>query len=265
MNRILAILTVAVVLAVFPCSAGPGVGDKLSISVTNRFGDVFTNLTVVQIVGDGLVLEHKSGQMKVKYENLAQVVREKYQPLAEVIAKQEVEHGSADAAYEAGQKKLQADAAKEREQKEKRLANIKEDKSIEVPGQGWKIIVLNAELVEAGQQSSDDQFVYTANGKDGFHMAIFVSTPAGIGAEDEDVFRYYWPMMSQVPEVDQKSVKAARTPKFIKVFYVAAGVPNVNFYFAYRGKWVDVHIAKSPYSDADAKLFMDFDEHLAYY
>src|SRR5262245_18768471 len=78
-------------------AAEPTLNERLSISVTNKSGDVFTNLSVAKVLGDGLVLEHKSGQLKVKYEELPQDVREKFRPLAAAAQKKEIQDSEANA------------------------------------------------------------------------------------------------------------------------------------------------------------------------
>jgi hypothetical protein len=75
MRRTLAFLTAAVIslMAAKPVAADPaipGVGDRLSLSITNKYGDVLTNPTVAQILVDGLVLQTGTTAMKVKYEDL---------------------------------------------------------------------------------------------------------------------------------------------------------------------------------------------------
>ncbi len=39
---------------------------------------------------------------------------------------------------------------------------------------------------------------------------------------------------------------------------------NVNYYFAFRDRWVDVHISKLPFAQEDEKLFAAFDKTLSY-
>jgi len=267
-RRTLLILNAAAVLFLAGAAlAAPGIGDRLSISVTNKFGDVFTNLSVAQILPDGLLLEHKAGLVKVRFEELPVNVREEYQPLSVVAAKKDAEQSAANSAFLVRQEQMQADETKIREQKNQRMADAVKDIAIDVPGQGWRIFILNPDLVEVERKTSTNQveFSYKATNKDGFFVGIMVMKPARSGIADEDVFNYWWPQMSRLPEIDKNSVKAERGDHFIKVSYTAQGVPNVNFYSAYRGKWVDVHIGKNPYTEADAKLFNDFDAHLDFY
>jgi hypothetical protein len=265
MKRFFAILIAAVIPPVISAPAVQGKGDILSISVTNKYGDVFTNLTVVQVVTNGLVLEHKTGQLKVKFEDLPKEVRNKYQPIAAEAAKQELKHAEANTDYAARKLQLQIEAVKARELKEQQDANMLLLKSIDVPYQGWKIVVPDTGLVESeGGQSTEDLFTYQATGKDGFGLSILVENPQGEGTEDDDVVKFFWPQISRNPNVVPKSVRAIRTKDFIRVSYIIGSSQHSDFFFAFRGKWAVVQIAKTPYSDADAWLFNIFDGHLSY-
>src|SRR5262245_36086939 len=142
-----------------PSAASPGVGDRLFISVTNKFGDVFTNLTIAKILGDGLLLQHETGQFKVKFAELPNTVRRKYQPLAVAAAKKENDQAAANAAYAAREKQVVQQQSNEQAE---RIARSERESTkniaIEIPGQGWSVVVFNAGQVEAGRQSSDRQF-----------------------------------------------------------------------------------------------------------
>src|SRR5258708_36960502 len=93
--------------------------EQLSISVTNRYGDIFTNLVVAKILRDGLVLEHKAGQLKVNFADLPPDVREKYQPLAVAAEDKEKKAAAANAAFVAAQRRRQAESARVRAVQEK--------------------------------------------------------------------------------------------------------------------------------------------------
>jgi hypothetical protein len=258
--------------------AAPGVGDKLSISVTNKFGDVFTNLTVAQILGDGLVLENASGQMKVKYNDLPPAVREKYQPLAAGVVQKERLEGVLTAAYLARTEELQAEQSRQRaarEANESEQANLQSGASqserplqglmIKVPNQDWNITIMNPGLNALDRHVNGDELVLRGiPGTNGFNLSLFVELPANDGMSNDDVFNYYWARAAQDPLIEQDSVKIERTGKFVIVAYTAQGVPNANYYFAYKGRWVDVHISKWPFEAADGRLFTEFEEHLSY-
>ena len=242
--------------------------ERLSISITNKYGDVFTNLTVAKILSDGLVLEHKAGQLKVNYGDLPQDIREKYQPLAAAAENKDEKAASANAAFVASQRRAQSEQAKLRavqKRKEPIQGSAPTGKlRIEIPQQGWGITVLSPGLRELGKQSNDSQFVYQAAGRNGFNLSIFVERPGRGGMQNRDVFNFYWPKASRNPLIDEKSVKAEMKGGFVKVSYTSVEMPNVNYYFAFKDRWVDVHISKSVPSKDDEALFAQFEEALSY-
>lgn len=245
-----------------------GAGDKLSISVTNKFGDVLTNLTVVKILGDGLVLENNSGQVKVKYVNLPKSVREKYEPLAASATKKEKDNREAAAAFVAGMQKGAADVARMQTVRESQpLAREQPVKSgslaIEIPGQGWKINLPNPGLEVLEKQANEAQFIYRAAalGADGYEISIYVEKPAGTGTANTDVFNYYWPKASRNPLIDEKSIKTETKEKFVKVTYTCLDIPQVNYYFAFKGRWIDVHLSRPAPAE---KVFADFEQRFSY-
>lgn len=244
------------------CLAKPGVGDVLPISVTNRFGDVLKNPKVAKILADGLILEHKAGQMKVKFVDLPGDVREKYGPLGAVAADKEKQNRKAEAAFANGLRQGVADVEKARAIREKQPKADEPPASgsltIDILNQGWKITVFNPALQLLDKQSSPDQFVYRAFGRDGFEISIFVEKPAGNGAENKDVSNYYWPKASRNPLIDEKSVKTETKEKFVKISYSTLDIPNANYYFAFKGRWVDVHIS------GNKKLLDEFESQLSY-
>lgn len=237
----------------------------MSISVTNKYGDVFTNLTVVQILADGLLLENKAGQAKVKFESLPPNLRVKYEPLAAEVAKKADDEVAAKLAANNTKEQIAAEQAKIRELKERRTAATLADQVIDIPEHGLKIVTMNPGLVEINRRSTEDGFIYNATNEEGFTLSILVMNPGQPVATDEDVFRQCWARMSELPGMDPQSVRPVRMPKFIQVASIVQGVPNMNFYFICHGKWVDVRIAKSPHTLADAQLFNDFSAHLEYY
>ncbi|HEY3932423.1 MAG TPA: hypothetical protein VGM58_08640 [Verrucomicrobiae bacterium] len=260
-------------LAAQPSFSAPGVGDKLPISVTNKFGDVFTNLTVAQILGDGLVLENASGQLKVKYENLPPAIREKYQPLSAGIVEKEQKEGALTAAYFAHTEELQAEqsqlqAAREAKELADDIASGKEVQClrIAVPNQDWAITMMNPGLKALDRQVDGDLLsVRGLPGTNGFNLSLFVQPAADNGTNHMDAFNYYWSPTANSSLVDASSVRVEKKEKFVIVAYTVQGQPNANYYFAYKGRWVDVHISKWPFdAEADGKLFAKFEEYLSY-
>jgi hypothetical protein len=249
-------------------AAEAGVGQHISMSVTNKYGDVLTNLVVAKVLSDGLVLENKAGQLKIKYADLPQDIRQKYQPLAAAAQDREKQDAADNAAYVAAQLQARAEQAKLKALQEKQQPALQLPAPgklrIDVYKQGWGITVLNPGLREVSRHLSDAQFVYQAIGPNGFNLSIFVEKPAGEGMANNDVFNFYWPKASRNPLIDEKSIKTEMLRNFVKVSYTSLDIPNVSYYFAFNGRWVDVHISKSRFTKADEKFFADFEETLSY-
>jgi hypothetical protein len=250
-----------------PATTTPGVGDKLFISVTNKYGDVFTNVTVANILGDGLLLQHDSAQFKVKFAELPTAVRRRYQPLAIAAIKKENNQAAANAAYI--EKEKQVARQQSRETAERTARSDREslkNMPIDIPGLDWSILILNVGQVEVNRQATGRQFVYEATGREGFNVSIWVELPDGPGTRHEDVFNYYWPKASANPLIDQRSVKIDKSSdQFVKVSYLSLSIPNVNYFFAYRGKWVDVHVSQAPLRNGAEKVVLaQFEQALSY-
>jgi hypothetical protein len=282
MNRIFAFLAaVAISLwAAKPVAAAPdvtGIGDRLSLSITNKFGDVLANPTVAQILGDGLVLQRGTMAMKVKYEDLPPGISQKYQPLAAGVIKKEEIQGAATAAYVAYTQQLQAEQARHlatqeqqineqaREQAKSQSTDAPKYLSIAIPNQNWKLIIADLGFGDWKKQEDNNQFVlHGQTGPSGFNLVLLVEGPVNNLAGNDPVYDFYWSNMAHNSLIDAQSVKVGRTGKFIKVSYSAQGQPNVNYFFAYQGKWVDVHLSKGLVEPGDDKLFTEFDNGLSY-
>lgn len=253
--------------------SSPGVGDKLSISVTNKFGDVFTNLTVVQVLGDGLVLEHSAGQLKIKYEDLPQNIRAEYQSLSTNLVEKQKSKNANVAAFITVEKRLQAEQSQNRaaqEQNEQPETDNQPAQNIEywiirIPNQDWKLTVANLGFGPLQKVDDDNYTKYeTSPGPDGWRLSISIGQPVNGGTSHDDVMNNYWGSQANNPLINQQSVNIERTDRFDRVFCVAQSVPNVNFYFAHEGSWVNVHIAKWPFVQGDEKKFAEFEQCLSY-
>jgi len=139
-----------------------------------------------------------------------------------------------------------------------------EEVEIAIPGQGWKIHVLNPGFGQLDQQSDSDHFVCRSRGGQGFNLSLFVEKPGGRGSQHMDVFNHYWPLANQNPLIKQESIKVEKKEKFVKVSYLTGPMPNVNYYFINKGRWVDVHISKLPFGKEDEPLFAAFEKALSY-
>jgi len=110
-----------------------------------------------------------------------------------------------------------------------------------------------------------DQFVMRgSSGPSGFNLLLFVDNQANGLDGNDPVYNYYWSNLSHDQSIDAQSVKVERSDKFIKVSYTAHGQPNANYFFACRGKWVDIHLWKPSSESGDDKLLAKFDSSLSY-
>lgn len=252
-------------------SLGAIAAERLSICVTNRSGDVLTNLLVSKVLGDGLLLENSAGQFKVKYTDLPAEIRDKYKASAVAARQKEQSEAEANARFVANQQSLQAERArlrvttKAREPKATATpVSVARNLKIEIPEQGWSIGIWNCGFGRLAKESNRGQFICRGTAQNGLNLSIFVESPHGNGMGTEDVSQYYWPKASRNPLIDAQSVKMEKHEKFVKVSYTTLEMPNVNFYFAYKGKWVDVHISMMADAKAADEIFAGFESQLSY-
>lgn len=282
MRQTLAFLAVSVILflavkPLFSAPVVPGVGDRLSLSLTNKFGDVLANPAVAQILSDGLVLQRGTTAMKVKYADLPSAISKKYQPLAAGLLKQEEKQGAANAAYFAYTGKIQAEqsqqlAAQQAEQNEQAAdrADVPSGDalkylSLPIPDQNWKLTILDLGFSKWAAENNTNQFVLRGlPGPNGFNLALFVDRPANDIPGNDPVYNFYWLNMGNSSLIDAESVKVQRRDNLIKVSYTAQNQLQVNYFFACQGRWVDLHLWKSPSEPGDEKWFAAFDNALAY-
>jgi len=283
MRPVFVLLTAAVILRlplnpVGAAPAAPDVGDRLSLSITNRYGDVLANPTVAQILADGLVLQSGSIAMKVKYEDLPPDISKKYHGLAAGVIRKEEKQAAVNATYFAYTEQLQAEQARHlaaQEEAENVLArerpispptNLQRYLSITIPNQNWKLVIADMGFSNWSKVRDDgDQFVMRgSSGPSGFNLLLFVDNQANGLSGNDPVYNYYWSILSHDQSIDAQSVKVERSEKFIKVSYTAHGQPNANYFFACQGKWVDIHVWKPSLEPGDDKLLARFDSSLSY-
>jgi len=266
-------------MAAKPVTAAPaGVGDRLSLSITNKYGDILANPTVAQILRDGLILQTGTMAMKVKYDDLPPDISQKYEALAAGMIKKEVKQGVANAYYLAYTGELQAEqadhlAAQETQEDQEAQARTPTQSAptneyviIPIPNQSWKVTFINLGFSNWDKQmDNNNQFVvHGLPGPNGFNLVLLVDAPANGLPGNDPVYKYFWSNMAHDSLIDAQSVKFERKDKFIKVSYSAQGQPNVNYFFAYQGSWVDLHLAKPSFEPGDDKLFAGFDNSLSY-
>lgn len=142
---------------------------------------------------------------------------------------------------------------------------------IPIPGEGWSIEVESPALSEKKESREDGNYVFNA-GSERFNLSLFVEQPQGAGKTHEDCYGFYWPQASRNPRIVKVSVVASHSDKYYRVQYDTitefAGrqvkQKNVNYYFAFQGKWVDVHISITDPTVKDEPVIAAFDKSLSY-
>jgi hypothetical protein len=138
--------------------------------------------------------------------------------------------------------------------------------SIPIPEQGWSISLDAPSFARKHGQQQGPNYIYQAN-SDRFNLSIFVEPQAKAGGSKE-CYEFYWPQASRNPMIGKPTIKVSNTGTFYRVEYDVTAGPlaqhNVNYYFMFNGKWVDVHISiTNPTKDDDA-LIAKFDKGLNY-
>jgi hypothetical protein len=257
--------------------------EVLAISVTNRFGDVFTNLTVVEALPDGLLVESRAGQMKLKYESLPKALQTKYRSLAETAASRDREEQKANAAFLAQQNRLHSEEVDARYLRLRaadsgpmppgshRLAPSGDPRGFSKAAfevlNGGKIYFLTAGTAGMKTMKNEEQVVgNAAAGLNGFGIQITSEPEQEAGGGHQSAFEHFWSKRRESPGIDAASVRTEETHKFIKVSYTIATVlPNVAYYFSFKKQWVEVHTTKTRVMADDNRLFAEFERQLDYH
>ena len=138
--------------------------------------------------------------------------------------------------------------------------------SIPIPNQEWSISLEAPTFAHGHGQQEGANYVYRAN-SNRFNLSIFVEPQAKDGGSKE-CYEFYWPQASRNPLIRKPTVKVSHTDKFYRVEYdIAEGSVaqrNVNYYFKFDGKWVDVHISITNPTTDDEALVAKFDKGLNY-
>ena len=148
---------------------------------------------------------------------------------------------------------------------------IADSTEVKIPKQGWSISFEAPPLSEAKQSKKSGDYSFEATSHR-FTISLFVEKPRGKGTTNRDCYEYYWSKGSRNPMIDKGSVSFSETVKYSRVQYdlvsTFQGKPfrmtNVNYYFIFRDRWVDVHISISDPKLEDQEIFNTFDSSLSY-
>lgn len=143
-----------------------------------------------------------------------------------------------------------------------------ESQTIPITGLGWSVTVDAPTFVTKKEKPSEGGFSFQANSGN-FNLSVLVETPEKAGGNKE-CFDFYWTKASKNPLIDKLSVETSRNAKFHRAQYTMKSadqvftVKHVNYYFAFEGKWVDIHISITNPTAKESGLIEAFDKGLGY-
>lgn len=147
-----------------------------------------------------------------------------------------------------------------------------ESTALNIPGQGWKVTFDAPSLTKVKEGNTANQYMYFGNA-DRFNLSLFVEAPTCSGGDShEDFFKCFWPKASRNPIIKKESVKTMCGDRYCKIVYDAEvnfrgaviQQRSMNFLFAYRGKWTDVHVSVVNPTADDLKVLETFEDSLTY-
>jgi hypothetical protein len=139
-----------------------------------------------------------------------------------------------------------------------------------IPGEGWRISFEAPPLPDKGEMRKNgaDYMWGTSSGR--FTISVFVEVPRGSGMTHKDCYEYYFPRSMRNPAIVKESVVTTQNEKYFRVQRDTVNEKNglllrhVNYFFAYRGRWMDVHISVAQPTVTDEDIFHAFDRSLSY-
>jgi hypothetical protein len=143
---------------------------------------------------------------------------------------------------------------------------------IEIPGEGWTLSFVAPPLKDHQEKRQGDNYAFLAKAGR-FNLSVFVEPPQKNGGSHKDCADYYWHLVQKNPAItDDPPPEISENASYVRVKYQAvvdAGPlrvhqANANYYFSFRGKWVDVHISVLEPTAEDAEIFHAFDRSLTY-
>ena len=138
---------------------------------------------------------------------------------------------------------------------------------IAIPNEGWFISFEAPPLTEVTQSDHSGDFSLSGTSHR-FNLSLFVEKPRDQGKSHRDCRDYYWSRASKNPRIVKKSISFSENDRYARVQCDtrASGIlqTHVNYYFAFRDKWVDVHISLADPTPEDQQIFETFDKTLRY-
>ncbi len=142
-----------------------------------------------------------------------------------------------------------------------------ETAEVKIPKQGWSIFFDSPPSTNKRDSKKGGDFAFMA-GSGRFNVSLYVEKPHGGGDTHKACYEFYWPKGSRNPMIAKDTVTMSESENFVRVQYdIRAPVQgeqirqkNVNDYFAFRDRWIDVHISVIKPTADDDVLFAAFDK-----
>jgi hypothetical protein len=142
---------------------------------------------------------------------------------------------------------------------------------VKIPKQGWTISFDSPPLTHTHNEREGGDFSFMADSGP-LIISFYVEKPRGAGDSHKACFEFYWSRSDQDPYLQKNTVSISETDTFVRVQYDSVSTvqgytiraKNVRYFFAFHGKWVDVHIS-TPATERDGEsLIATFDKSLTY-
>lgn len=140
---------------------------------------------------------------------------------------------------------------------------------VKIPNQDWVISFECPQLSNMEEKYSKGNYGFRAN-SGLFNLSLYVETPIGPGKEHQDCHAYYWALAKTNPAIALDTIIAVQKANYFRVQYdivekfqgKSLRMRNVNYYIAYGGKWIDIHISFVEPNSEDENIFTTFDSSL---
>ena len=144
--------------------------------------------------------------------------------------------------------------------------------TVVAPGKHWGLAFKSPPFVSSSSGLTEGGYVYKASSEDGFNLSVFIENRQNEDHGHKACADHYWPSAKQNPMIDPSTVVTKQRKNCVSVSYRIRGeqdnftfdIPNINLYFEYNDKWVDIHISKFPFKSTDQVLLDNFVDSLTY-
>ena len=151
------------------------------------------------------------------------------------------------------------------------MASRAEERVFVIPNEGWRVVVDAPPMAKIEEQRRGADYAIKGHGGP-FNLSLFVETPQSATGGYKECCEFYWSKGRRNPQIDQKSVQISNNSYFYRVEYVTITLfkgekfrqKHVNYYFVFKGRWMDLHISVFEPKSTDEEIFRRFDQGLRY-